>query len=122
MNLNNPVIKGAIMLLLTSILSLTTNFPETSTAWYVFGFSVAGTLAIYFAQSQFFPASSMQGQVNGLDLLKGVLISAGSALSTWVSTAVEGTVINWKSLIITMIGLFCGYLIKQWQTVSPQEK
>jgi len=121
MNLNSPVIKGGIMLLLTSILMLTTNFPEGNTEWLVWLFTTIGTLLLYFAQSTIFPASSLQGQINGLDLLKGLFIAAGNALSAWGANAVEGTTIDWKSLIITMVGLFAGYLIKQWQTPSPKE-
>lgn len=121
MNLNNPVIKGAIMLALTSILMLSTNFPENNTEWLVWTFTTLGTLLLYFAQSKIFPASSLQGQINGLDLIKGLFISTGNALSAWASNAVEGTTIDWKSLIITMVGLFAGYLIKQWQTPSKSE-
>jgi len=120
MNLQNNVVKGAVMLILTSILSLTTNFPEGNTAWLVFIFTTIGTLAAYFAQSQLFPATSETGQLNGKDIIKGLLVAVGNALSTWGATAVEGTAINWKSLIISMIGLFAGYLIKQWNTPSPK--
>lgn len=120
MNLNNPVLKGAIILLLTSILTLTTNLPESGTQWMVFAFATFGTLALYFAQSKIFPSTSQTGQLDIKDIAKGLLVSLGNALSTWAATAAEGTAINWKSLIITMIGLFAGYLLKQYQTESPK--
>ena len=120
MDLNNKVLKGAIILLLTSILSITTNFPETSTAWLVFAFTTLGTLLGYFAQSALFPSTSETGQLNLKDVMKGLLLSLSNALITWGATAVEGTAINWKSLIITMVGLFAGYLLKNFNTEAPK--
>lgn len=120
MNLNNTVVKGAIMLLLTSILSLVTAMPADGTAWLVFGLTTAGTMIGYFAQSSLFPATSETGQINVKDLLKGLLISLANGLSTWVSTIVTGTVLNWKTLIITVIGMFAGYILKQFSTPAPK--
>lgn len=118
--LKNPVIKGAIIVLLTSIMSLTTNYPETSIAWAVFGWSTLGTLVLYFGQSLIVPSTSATGQINGVDLLKALLVAAGNAISTWAANAAEGQAVNVKSLILTMIGLAAGYMLKQWQT--PQQK
>ena len=118
MDLNNKVVKGAIILLLTSILSISTNFPQTGTQWIVFTFATLGTLLGYFAQSALFPSASELGQLNLKDVIKGLLVSLSNALSTWAATAVEGTSINWGSLIVTMMGLFAGYLLKQYQTES----
>lgn len=120
LNLNNPVIKGGIILLLTALLSLTSNWPETKIQWEVFAFTTLGTLMLYFAQSSFFPSTSESGQLNGKDLLKGLLVAAGNALSTWGANAMEGTAINVKALVISMVGLFAGYLLKQWQSTAPK--
>lgn len=118
--LNNPLVKGAIIIILTAALGLTTNYPETSLSWKVLGFTTLGTLAVYFAQSIIVPGTSATGQLNALDLLKGLLVAIGNGLSTWAANAAESSVINVKSLVITMIGLFAAYILKQWQTPSPK--
>lgn len=120
MKLNNPLVKGAIMLLLTSILSLTTNMPADNTAWMVFGITTLGTMIGYFAQSSLFPSTSESGQLNGKDLLKGFLVALSNGLSTWVATGIEGTVLNWKTLLITTIGIFAGYIVKQLSSPAPK--
>jgi hypothetical protein len=120
MNLNNPVIKGALMLLLTSILSMATNMPADNSAWTVFGLTTLGTMIGYFAQSSLFPATSETGQLNGKDLLKGLLVALSNGLSTWAATAIEGTVLSWKTLLITTVGMFAGYVLKQLGTTAPK--
>lgn len=120
MNLQNPVIKGAIILLLTSVLSLATNMPADNVAWSVFGITTLGTMIGYFAQSSLFPATSETGQLNGKDLLKGLLVALSNGLSTWAATGIEGTTLNWKTLLITTIGIFAGYILKQLGTTVPK--
>jgi hypothetical protein len=120
MNLNNNVVKGAIMILLASILSITTNFPETGQGWLIFSLSTLGTMLVYFGQSALFHSTSETGQLNGSDILKALLVSFGNGLSTYLSQLGVGEPIHWKALIISMIGMFAGYLIKQWQTPSPK--
>lgn len=118
--LNNPMVKGAIIVLLTSILSITTNYPETGTAWAVFGWTTLGTLILYFGQSIIVPGTSATGEINWRDILKGLLVAGGNAISTWAANAAEGSAINVKSLILTMVGLVAGYILKQWQTPAPK--
>lgn len=118
--LQNPMIKGAIIVLITSILSLTTNYPETSIAWAVFGWSTLGTLILYFGQSIALPGTSATGEINGKDLLKALLVALGNAISTWAANVAEGQPINIKALILTMVGLGATYILKQWQTPQPK--
>ena len=116
LNFSNPIIKGGIMLLLTSFLSLLTDFPATSIDWYVFVFTTLGTIFLYFAQSGFFPTTSQTGEVNLKDLLKALLVALGNGLSSFASTTMAGGVIEWKPLFLSMGGMFLGYLIKQYST------
>lgn len=118
--MNNTVVKGALMLLLTSLLSVLTSMPDTPTKWLLFGITTIGTLAGYFAQSSLFPSTSETGQINGKDILKGLLISFANCVSTWVATLATETAINWNSLIVTMAGMFIGYLLKQMGTPAPK--
>jgi len=120
MNINQPVIKGAIILLLTSLLSILTNMPQDGTGWLIFGLTTVGTMAGYFAQSAFFPATSDAGQVNGKDLLKGFLVSIGNALSSIGATEIAGQSLNWKAILISFAGIFVGYLLKQFKSDVPK--
>lgn len=120
MNLQNTLVKGALMLALTSILSALTNLPETGTDWLVFLFTTVGTLAGYFAQSALFPTTSETGQLNGKDLLKALLVALSNGLSTWGATLVEGQAIEWKGLLVSMVGIFAGYLLKNLNTAAPK--
>lgn len=120
MNLNSPIIKGAIMLLLTSLLSVLTNLPTDVHSWTIIGLTTLGTLLIYFGQSFALPSSSESGQLNGKDFLKGLIVAAGNGISTYISSIAEGTPVQWGKLATSVAVLFIGYLIKQWATPSPK--
>ena len=120
MNLNNPITKGLLMLALTSILSLARNMPADNSAWIVFTLTTLGTMIGYVAQSNLFPSTSQTGQLDGKDLLKGLLVALSNGLSTWAATAIEGTALNWKTLIVTTLGMFAGYVLKQLGTTAPK--
>lgn len=120
MNLNNSVTKGAIILFLTSLLSILTKWPETGTAWIVFGITTVGTMCGYFAQSSLFPSTSDSGQINSSDLWKGLLVSLSNSISTWIATVLTSTILDWKNLGITFAGMFIGYILKNLSTPQPK--
>ena len=120
MNLNNSVVKGALMLLLTSLLSVITHLKDDTFSWVLFGLVTAGTMLGYFAQSAWFPATSDSGQINLKDILKGLFVSGSNAISTWAATVVTGVKLDWGELGITVAGMFIGYLLKQFNTEAPK--
>lgn len=120
MNLQNQWVKGLLMIILTTLLAIFTKFPENGTQWLVIGLTTVGTIAVYLAQSNFFPASSESGQINARDIFKGLLVAAGNAISTFVAELSTGTAISWKALFLSMGGLFVSYLIKNLLTPAPK--
>ena len=118
----NPLIKGliaTIISLLATTLS-TTGWPADVLHWEMLLITMVGTIAVYFSQSALFPATSNVNDLNKRDLLKSVLVSVGSALSSFAASGITGSHIDFIAvgkLILTTIVL---YLAKNFVSQPPK--
>lgn len=119
--LNNSLVKGALIILLTSLTGIFANMPETPHKWAIFWITTIGTILVYFGQSIILPGTSSDGTINLRDMLKGLILSAGNGISNYFATNGSDEKIDWNKLIMAMAILFAGYLLKQWQTPQPKE-
>lgn len=115
--MNKLTVKSVVM---TAIIFLATalaaGFPSTWLQWEILGITLAGTLAGYVAQSLTLPSTSMIGDFNWRDGLKGILIALGNVLSTVGAAAATGTAINWMDILKSVVVLSIGYIAKQLVT------
>lgn len=119
--MNKLTPKGLIM---TAIVFLSTalaaGFPANKMQWIVFGLVFIGTMAGYISQSALFPSTSVQGDLNGKDVLKLLFIAVSNVLSSLGAAAITQTEFNWGEIAKSIILLTVGYLAKQVITPAPK--
>lgn len=119
--LNNPIVKGVLIIILTSLTTVLTNMPEDPHKWSIFWITLTGTVCVYIAQSFALPANSSSGEVNWRDIFKSVLFSIGNGITSYFATVGYDNKADWNKLGVSMLVLFLGYILKQWQTPAPKE-
>ena len=97
----------------------TSGFPATNLAWELLAITTFGTILVYVGQSVILPSTSVLGNANTLDIVKGLIVAVGNGLSSFVATFVVGSVFSWRAVAISVGGIFMGYLVKQF-TVAPK--
>lgn len=109
-----PLIAKTILIAVFSVLATTlttTGWPADALHWQLLGIIVLGTCLVHIAQSLFIPGTSIPGDLNKRDLLKGLLLSIGTALSDFAGAYVTGLTVNWLDvgkLVITTAILYLG--------------
>lgn len=122
--MNKLLLKGLLVTVITFIAQVisTTGLPADKVQWSVLGITLVGTIIGYVAQSLSIVTSSVAGDINWRDLLKGALVALGNFLSGIGAAYVVGTSIDWKSLLISAGTLLIGYLAKQLATKPAELK
>ncbi len=122
--MKNLAVKGLIVTIITFLAETLSNngLPANSVQWYVLAFTLVGTIVTYVAQSLSIKTTSIAGDINWLDLLKGALVSLGNFFSGIGAAYVVGTTIDWKALSISAATLLVGYLAKQLAAKPPITK
>lgn len=110
----NATLKGLIMTVVTFFATVisTNGLPSSGTAWIVFAVTVAGTALIYLAKNLVFPSVSVWGTINLADLLSGLILALGTAVSNWAGSWITGTPIIWDSLWKLVLSVVIGYFAK----------
>lgn len=118
--LQNPLIKGALIILLTSLTGIFANMPENPHKWTIFWLTTVGTILVYLGQSILLPSNSTDNAINLRDVLKGLILSVGNGIINYFATNSNDEKIDWNKLVMAMVVMFSGYLLKQWQTPAPK--
>ena len=110
----NATLKGLIMTVVTFFATVisTNGLPSNGTAWIVFAVTVAGTVLVYLAKNLIFPSISILGTINLSDLVSGLILALGTAVSNWAGSWITGTPIVWDSLWKIVVSVVIGYLAK----------
>jgi uncharacterized membrane protein len=78
---------------------------------YIIIASVAFTL-IYFGKNYWLPSTSEAGEINWRDIVSGLIIAVGMAISSFSASIILTGVVDWKALFIAVIGAVVGYFGK----------
>lgn len=113
-------LKALIMLLITTAATTIsdTGFPN-GIGWAVLGISLLGTGLVHAAQSFALPTTSIPGQFDYRDLLKGAIVSVGNFLSLFAASYLPGSAIKWQDMAQSAGMVFIMYIIKQLATKPP---
>lgn len=107
--------KGVIVVLFVFVAQtiVTFGFPATANGWYILGLTALGTVLGYVAQSAAIPATSIFGNINLKDLIKGLLVSLSNFLSGWAATVIIDVPIDWVELAKNAGMMLILYVLKQ---------
>ena len=87
----------------------TTGIPTTTSGWVILGITVFGTLLVYLAKNYFMPSTSATNTIDLKDILSGLILAIGTALTSFTASLVTGTAISWTNvlhLVLTASGAY----------------
>lgn len=102
--------KGLIMAIVGFVAATITDL-ETMNWSYIGVTTVAFTL-MYLGKNYWKPSTSEPGTVNTSDLISGLLVALGMAVSSFSASIITLGFIDWRALIISSIGAVVGYFAK----------
>lgn len=120
----NTFTKGLVMTIVALIASTIQQkgFPVTTVGWEVLAITTAGTSLTYIAKNFAFPSISIAGVFDMRDLLSGVIVGVGAALSSLAATSITGTVADFKSILVLVGSVIAGYFAKTIVTPATPTK
>ena len=104
----------AVVFLATTISTI--GLPKNALEWQILAITLVGTVIVYVAQSVAFPSTSIFGDINLRDLLKGGLLAVGNMLSGFAASGITGTMIDWTALLTGAGMVLVAYFAKQFTT------
>lgn len=91
----------------------TSGLPESENQWVIFGVTIVGTMLTYIAKNFISPSTSVKYTLNWpADMIGGLILAVGSAVSNYVAQLTLDGEINWKSLGKLILVVIFGYLSK----------
>lgn len=111
-------IKSIIITLITLVATTlsTTGLPATTIAWEILGITTLGTLLGYIGQSLALPSTSVFGDLNLNDLVKGALVTLSNFLASLAASWATSTSINWVETLSGAGLVLVMYFVKQLAT------
>jgi uncharacterized membrane protein YvlD (DUF360 family) len=101
--------KGLIMALIGFIATMLSDL-ESFNVWYVVIATVAFIL-IYVAKNAVYPSTSQIG-LNIRDLISGLMIAVGMAISSFAASIITLGSVDWHALWLAVVGAVVGYFVK----------
>ena len=116
--MNKLIWKGLFMTVVVFVATSisTTGLPKNALEWQILAITMVGTVIGYIAQSVAFPSTSILGDINLRDLLKGGLLALSNMLSGFAASGITGTAIDWKALLTGAVMVLVAYFAKQFAT------
>ncbi len=114
----NKTVKGLFMVMLVFLATTikTSGIPIDAIHWEILGITAFGTMLGYAAQSFLLPSTSVQDSFDWRDALKGGLVAVANMLSSIGASAVTGTLLDVKTLLLSVGSILLGYGIKQFSS------
>ena len=88
--------------------------------WAYVGIATLGFTVIYVAKNFFMPSDSDPGTINWRDLVSGLIVAMGMAISSFAASIITLGFIDWKALGLAVLYAVIGYFGKT--IPSPQSK
>ncbi len=106
----NAFWKGFIMAIV-GFVATTLSDLETFNLAYVL-IATVGFTVIYVGKNAIFKSTSGAGTINLQDLLSGVIVAVGMAISSFAASVITSGAVDWKELGVAVIGAVVGYFTK----------
>jgi hypothetical protein len=114
----NAWFKGLIMALVGFVATTISTSVGGNVDWVYVLFASLGFLVVYVAKNAIWPSTSPTGELDVWDIVSGILLAVGMAVSSGATSFVLDGVVNWHALWIAVVGAFLGYFSK----TIPQDK
>jgi len=108
--------KGLIMAVVGFIATTLSDLESFNLA-YVAISTIAFTV-IYIGKNYIWPSTSEGGVINWQDILSGLIVAVGMAISSFAASIITTGAIDWKALAIAVIGAIVGYFGKTFTQTS----
>lgn len=115
-------IKMLLMFLITAVAGIfaQSGLPTTTIAWEILGITLTGTMFTYIAKNLISPSTSVPGTLNIADIVSGIILAVGTALSDFAASAITSTAIVWTE-VAKMVGVVVvGYFAKTLFSAQPK--
>lgn len=115
----NTTVKQLFMVMLVFLATTikTSGIPAGVIQWEILGITTFGTMFGYALQSMWLPSTSAAGSFDWRDAIKGGLVAVANMLSSIGASAVTGTLLDIKTLFLSLGSILLGYAIKQFSTI-----
>lgn len=108
--MNSIFFKGLLAVVIGCIASLVSVKDAGPLYWLI---TIAGVVLTYYGQHAVFKPISVFGTIDLMDILKGIMMAIGTAISTFIaSLAGPGKLINLHDLLIAVASATLAYLTK----------
>ena len=103
--------KGLIMAIVGFIATTISQSIEGLNFAYVL-IATGGFTIIYIGKNAIFQSTSGSGLINWQDLLSGLFVAVGMAVSSFAASIITTGAVEWHALWIAVVGAFVGYFLK----------
>ena len=107
-------VKGLLMAVVAFVAATITDL-ETFNAAYV-GVTTVAFVIIYLGKNAWLPSVSESMTVDMQDLISGLLIAAGMAISSFAASVLTTGAVDWKALLVAVVSSVVGYFGKTFAT------
>lgn len=107
----NAFWKGLIMAIVGFIATTISQDIEGINFAYI-AIATAGFTVYYIGKNAFFQSNSEPGKINLKDLISGILLALGMAVSSFAASVITLGHIDWRALWIAVVGAVIGYFTK----------
>ena len=87
-------------------------FPGSGNEWIVFGVTVGGVIITYVAKNFLMPSSSDGNKINIMDIVSGLLLAIGTAITGFVANLATEDPMDWTALGKLIGVVVLGYFSK----------
>lgn len=117
--MNKKFLTGLVMTLVALLSSaLTAGLPTTGAAWLVLGITALGLIVTYIGKNAIFPSVSVFGTIDLRDVLSGLFMAVGTAVSNFIGAWATGTPMDWKSFGALVLGTVVAYLASKFASTG----
>lgn len=104
-------LKGLIMAIVGFIASAISQDIEAVNVWYIVIATIGFTI-IYLAKNAIITSISIFGKIDIQDIISGLLLAIGMAISSFAASIITTGSVNWHALWIAVGTAFVGYFSK----------
>lgn len=110
--MKNSFLKGLIMTIVAFLASYIGDNIEAGVNWPYVIISTFGISIVYVGKNAWFQSDSPVGTINWKDILSGLILAIGTAITSYAASIITTGVIDWKALLAAVVSVIIGYFGK----------
>ena len=116
--MKNNFLKGLVMTIVAFICAYMSDSIESGIQWNYVLISTIGISLTYIGKNAIYQSSSPSGTLDFKDMISGVIIAVGTAISTGAANWITEGSIDWKAMFAAVVAVVIGYFSKTLTTNS----